>query len=144
MEELVGEFKIFFSYLRDISHNWRKQQSWKLNLLRFNLNKINIVSFQYENLGRVLVQYTGPLFTAVIKIKSTKTVWIWPNAWKNYQFCSSKQKTANTWQEMHTLQIFPMTRRTFYGILQLVTILVSLYSVLEDYSISSHQSVKRT
>jgi hypothetical protein len=27
MEELVGEFKIFFSYLRDISHNWRKQQS---------------------------------------------------------------------------------------------------------------------
>jgi len=29
------------------------------------------------------VQYTGSLFTAVIKIKSAKIVWIWPNAWKN-------------------------------------------------------------
>jgi hypothetical protein len=43
-----------FSYLRDISRNWHKQQSCKLHLIRFNLNKINVVSLQYENLGRVL------------------------------------------------------------------------------------------
>lgn len=43
-----------FSYLRDISRNWHRQQSCKLHLVRFNLNKINVVSLQYENLGRLL------------------------------------------------------------------------------------------